>query len=171
VKPKFFMPIHGEYKHLKAHEKIAESLKIKPSHILIAGNGDILELTRRSFEKTGAIALSMIFVDGVEMGDLESAVIKERQSMSAGGILFVTLVVSEGMLLNPPDLTTRGFVGHANDKILEVIARDIEEQAHKLLEDGASKREIISHMKKHLKGLVYRLTRRNPLVEVQMIEV
>lgn len=171
VKPKFFMPIHGEYKHLKAHEKIAVSLKIKPSHILIGGNGDILELTRRSFEKTGAIELSMIFVDGVEMGDLESAVIKERQFMSAGGILFVTLVVSEGMLLNPPDLTTRGFVGHANDKILEVIARDIEEQAHKLLGDGASKREIVSHMKKHLKGLVYRLTRRNPLVEVQMIEV
>ena len=94
TKPKFFMPVHGEYMHLKAHAAIAESLKIKASRIMLAENGDILEVTENSFKKINSITLSKIFVHGIDIGNIESSVIKDRQVMSQDGILFITALIS-----------------------------------------------------------------------------
>ena len=104
TKPKFFMPVHGEYRHLKAHAEIAESLNIKPSRILIAENGDILELTSKSFKKIDSIEISQIYVDGKDIGDIESSVIKDRHMMSSDGIIFIAIVISEQMLMRQPDI-------------------------------------------------------------------
>jgi ribonuclease J len=172
TKPKFFMPIHGEFRHLKAHAEIAESLSIKPSRIVIADNGDVLELTAKSFKKVETIELSQIYVDGKEIGDIESSVIKDRHVMSSDGIIFIAIVVSQGMPLREPDIYSRGFLGNKEEKVLELIRKDINERVKKLLaEKNSNHTDIIANLKKGIKNHIYKLTRRNPLIVLEILEV
>ncbi len=171
TRPRFFLPIHGEYRHLRAHARLAESLGIKPSHILIAENGDMLELGKKSFEKTGKIELSQVFVDGNEIEDVSSSIIKDRKSMSNEGIIAVTVVVSDGMLVHQPEILSRGFITGRSTRVLDLIRADAGEEVHKLLEDGVLPREVALILRKNIKNHVYRLTRRNPLIEIQVLEV
>ncbi len=171
TKPKYFMPIHGEFRHLKAHTEIAESLNIKKSHILIPDNGDVLELTPKSFKKIDSIELSQIYVDGKEIGDIESNVIKDRYVMSSDGIIFIAVVISEGLLMREPDIFSRGFLGNKEEKILEMIKKDVNERVKKLLAEKNSNNEIIVTLKKGLKNHIYKLTRRNPLIIFEILEV
>lgn len=171
TRPKFFMPIHGEYRHLKAHARIAESLNIKPAHILIAENGSILELTRKSFETAGMLHLDQMFVDGMDIEDLGSGLIKERKNMSSDGIIFLTAVISDGMLIHKPEIVSRGFITNKNIRVLETLRIEAEEHIHKLLSDGLHEKEVALFLKKNLKNSVYKLTRRNPLLDIQILEV
>ncbi len=171
TKPKFFMPIHGEYRHLKAHAEIAESLNIKSSRILIADNGDVLELSAKSFKKIDTLDLSHIYVDGKEIGDIESNVIKDRHAMSTDGIIFIVIVISEGMLMREPDIFSRGFLGTKEEKVLELIRKDANERIKKLLADGNSANDISAHLKKGVKNYIFKLTRRNPLIVIEILEV
>lgn len=171
TKPKFFMPIHGEYRHLKAHAAIAESLNIKPAHIIIPDNGDILELTPKSFKKVDSIELSQIYVDGKEIGDIESSVIKERHVMSSDGIIFAVIVTSKGMLMRQPDIFSRGFVGNKEERVLDLIRKDINDRVTRLLKERKSSDEITAALIKGLKNFCFKHTRRNPLVVVEILEV
>ena len=171
TKPQFFMPVHGEYKHLRAHARIAESLKIKPSRILIAGNGDILELTRKSFHREGSIELSEIYVDGNEIGDVSSSIIKDRHRMSTDGVLFVTVVIAEGMLMRTPDIEMRGFMEDHRGDILNILKKDIEDRVHRMLKDGMGEHDVQAGISKTIKNLVFKVTRRNPLIVVQVLDV
>lgn len=171
TKPKFFMPIHGEYRHLKAHAEIAESLNIKPARIIIPDNGDVLELTPKSFKKIDTIELSQIYVDGKDIGDIESSVIKERHVMSSDGIIFIVIVTSEGMLMRQPDVFSRGFVGHREERVLDLIRKDVNERVNKLLKEGKSNSDSIANLKKGLKNFIFKLTRRNPIIVVEILEV
>jgi len=107
TKPKFFMPIHGEYKHMVAHAKIAEMLNIKSSKIIIAENGDILELNNKEFKRKSKIPITDIYVDGKDIGDVGSSVIKDRHIMSNEGVIFITIITSDGMLLHQPYKVSR----------------------------------------------------------------
>lgn len=171
TKPKFFMPIHGEFKHLKKHADIAEMLNIKQSHIIIAKNGDILELTRKTFKKTGKIPLLEMYVDGTEIGDVASDVIRERHLMSTDGVFYATIVISQGMPLSRPDIETRGFISSENKKIHNLILKDIEEKTNKMLRERKDSEDIEDFLKKSLKNYIFKLTRRNPLIIVKVIEV
>ncbi len=171
TRPKFFMPIHGEYKHLIAHTKIAELLGIKPSMIHIANNGDIMELSNKSFKKNGVINLSEIYVDGQEIGNLESSLITDRQTMSTEGIIFITIVTSDGMLIREPEIQTRGLVGVKNVKVLNTIRHDAEKEAHRLLAKHYGPREVEMEVTKHMKNSIYKLVRRNPLINVQVVDI
>jgi len=171
TKPKFFMPVHGEYKHLKKHADIAESLNIKPAHIIIAKNGDILELNKKHFKKIDKIKLSEMYVDGTEIGDVASNVIRERHMMSTEGIFFVTAVISQGMPMAEPELVARGFISHENTKIMSALKKDIEEKTKKMLRERAAAEAIQDFLQRSLKNTIYRLTRRNPIIVVRVIEV
>lgn len=171
TKPKYFMPIHGEYRHLKAHAEIAESLNIKSSRILIADNGDVLELTSKSFKKIDTVELSQIYVDGKDIGDIESSVIKDRHIMSSDGIIFLVIVVSEGMLMRQPDIFSRGFLGNKEEKVLDIIRKDINDRVNKLLVERKTDVDIIASLKKGLKNFIFKLTRRNPLIVIEILEI
>ncbi|OHD70708.1 MAG: ribonuclease J [Spirochaetes bacterium RBG_16_49_21] len=171
TKPRFFMPIHGEYRHLKAHAGIAESLNIKPSRILIAENGDVLELTSKSFRKIDSIDISQIYVDGQDIGDIESGVIKDRHVMSSDGIIVIVIVISEGMLARQPDIFSRGFVGNKEDTIVELIRKDVHERVNRLLVEKKLNDDIVSSLKKGLRNFIFKLTRRNPLIIVEILKV
>ena len=171
TKPKFFMPIHGEYMHLRAHARIAESLKIKPSRIMLAENGDILELTENSFKKIDAIALNKIFVHGIDIGDIESNVIKERQTMSSDGILFIYVLISGTNILKLPEITARGFIEYKSKKIIDSIIQFTEKELDKMLLDGVKLEDIEISLDKKVKKHVFGLTKRSPLIEIRIIEV
>ncbi|MFA5517866.1 MAG: ribonuclease J [Spirochaetota bacterium] len=171
TKPKFFMPIHGEYKHLKKHAEIAESLKIKPSRIMIAKNGDVLELTPKSFKRIEQLPLSMIYVDGGETGDVASSFIKDRSIMSTDGIIVINAVVSQGMLLGKPEIVDKGFMSSDNNKTRNLIAKDVENRLKKMLAEGQKAEKIEDSLYKGLKGFIYKISRRNPIITVKIIEV
>ncbi len=169
TKPKFFMPVHGEFKHLKKHAELASQLNIKDSKIMIAKNGDILTLSKNSFKKTGEIDLADIYVDGKEQGDVTDSLIKERQEMSEYGIVIITTVFSQGMLLSLPSIETRGF--QENPKINGILRKDIESRLNKLAGDGLNPNEMELHLKRGLSNFLFKLTRKKPLIIVKVMEV
>lgn len=171
TKPKYFMPIHGEFRHLKAHAGIAEELNIKPGNIVIARNGDVLELTSKSFKKIESLELSHIYVDGKEIGNLESDVIRERHVMSSDGILFISLVIAEGMLMASPGVSSRGFIGTREEKVYDLVRNDANERAKKLLAEKRTSHEIKAALIKSLQKYVFKLTRRSPVIVVEVMEV
>ncbi|HON77051.1 MAG TPA: ribonuclease J [Spirochaetota bacterium] len=171
TKPRYFMPIHGEFKQRKAHAWIAESLNIKPSRIIMAQNGSVIEMTGKSFDVVETLKLGEIFIDGSEIGDMESGLIKERQVMSTDGMVVVTVIVSGGRLLLRPDVVSRGFAGHRAGDVVDLIRKDVEEHCEKMLADGAKRKDIANFIKRNLRNYVFKITRRNPMIEVQVIEV
>lgn len=171
TRPKFFMPIHGQYKHLRAHVKLAESLGMKPSNTFIADNGDIMELTVNKFEKIGKINLGNVFVDGSLIDDLSSELIKDRQVMSEDGIVFVTIILQSGMLISEPAIVMKGFVGSASGQIRQMMEDDINNKLGKILVNNPSHQEIATVLKKSLRALFERVLKRDPVVTVQVIEV
>jgi ribonuclease J len=171
VKPKFFMPIHGEYKHLKAHARLGEAVGIRSQNIMIGQNGDILELSKAEYKKTNAIPIRNVFVDGTHIGDLDSDIIKDRQLISTEGLILVTIVLSEGMLMLQPEILMKGFAADKNDKIHLMIARELEHRLDKALPVQMNALELASHIKKNLKSAIYRANMREPVVEVQVLEI
>jgi len=171
TRPKFFMPIHGEYKHLKAHAKIAESLNIKPGNIIIAENGNVLELTKSTFAKTGTIPLAQMYVDGNEIGDITNSVITERHVMSTEGVFIVFIVLSEGLLLRDPDIVSRGFLNDGNEKALTSIKKQSKEIATRLLKTNVSQDDLRFSLKKDLTKYINKLTKRDPIIEIVVVEV
>ncbi len=171
TKPKFFMPIHGEFKQLKAHARIAESLKIKQSRIILADNGNIIELSKKNYMITETLNLSQIYVDGSETGNIDSSLIRERQVMSMDGIVIITLVVAEGMLIREPEVITRGFIKQENTKIIKNLKILVEKKGIKMLEKKFSLQEMRLNLKKDIKKSIFKMTKRSALVEVQVLEI
>jgi ribonuclease J len=171
TKPKFFMPVHGEYKHLKRHADIAESLNIKAARIVIAKNGDVLELTKKSFKVVNKIQLSEMYVDGTEIGDVAGEVIRERHLMSTDGIIFITSVISQGMALCEPAIAAKGFLSKENTKIHNLLKKEIEDKIRRLLIERRSADEIEDQLQKSVRNYLFKITRRNPLIVVRVLEV
>ena len=171
TRPKFFMPIHGEYRHLRAHAKLAESLGIKPNNILIGQTGDAIELTRKKIEKAETLDLPMVYVDGSLQGDVTEDLIEERRSLASDGIVVVTSVVSEGMMMSKPEVMSHGFTGQKGEKVIRLVERDAENQLSKMLADGASLKQAQASVKKTVKSTIHKHTRRNPVVEVTIVEI
>ncbi len=171
TRPKFFIPIHGEYKHMRAHAKLAESLGVKQNHIMIGQTGDAIELTRKKIEKAETLDLPMVYVDGSLRGDVTGELIDERRSLASGGIVVITSVVSEGMMMSQPKVLSHGFTGQKGEKVIRLIERDAENQLSKMLVDGASLKQAQASVKKIVKSTIYKHTRRNPVVEVAIVEI
>lgn len=112
VRPKFFIPIHGEYRHLYHHARLAESLNIPKENILILENGDVAEFTNESGKKTGKVFAGRVFVDGKGVGDVGDLVLRDRQRLGAGGIIIVIIGIEKltGKVTSGPDIVSRGFV-------------------------------------------------------------
>ncbi len=171
VKPRFFMPVHGEFKHLRAHAKLAESVGIKPQNIMIAQNGDMMDLSWSEFRKKDMIPLNNIFIDGTHMGNLDSDLIRDRQQMSADGVVFVAVVLGEGMLLREPDVVMKGFAEDSGDKIHALIVREVDHRIAKTLHGASNTRDLEINLKKNIKTMLSRTLQREPIVEVKVLEV
>ncbi|HEY1406778.1 MAG TPA: hypothetical protein VF857_09230, partial [Spirochaetota bacterium] len=117
------------------------------------------------------ITLRNIFIDGQHMGDLDSDIIKDRQQISVEGIIFVTVVMGEGMMLREPEIVMKGFASESNDRIHGLIVREIDHRLSKTLHAASNAKDLEVNLKKNIKSVLQRTLMREPVVEVKVLEV
>jgi ribonuclease J len=168
AKPKFFIPVHGEQKHLRSHAQVAESMGIAPGNIYIADNGKQVELSKRKMSVVEDVPAGKIFVDGYGVGDVGSAVIRERKRLAEDGLMIISAVIDKetGMLVSGPDIISRGFVYVRDSEQLIAEAKlvaqiVIDECIH---EGRIEWNAIRNRMRDDISRLLYDRTKRSPMV-------
>lgn len=175
TKPKFFVPIHGEYKHLKKHAMLAAKMGIPEENIFITDIGQVLETNSVTMKKTGTVTSGSILVDGLGVGDVGSAVLRDRKLLAEDGLIIVAATVrkSDGAVVSGPDIVSRGFVYVKESETIIEKAREI---ACKTLETQCAKnyREwggIKPALKDSLSGFIYQKTKRRPMILPVIMEI
>ncbi|MGN0384791.1 MAG: ribonuclease J [Lachnospiraceae bacterium] len=175
VKPKYAIPAHGEYKHLRAQAKIAENLGIEKDNIFILSSGDVLELTDESAKVTGKVPVGSILVDGLGVGDVGNIVLRDRQHLAEDGILIVVMALDriEGYLVSGPDIVSRGFVYvKESDELMEEARQIVDEKLNELLDRGVTDwGKLKSATKDALSEYVWKKTKRRPMILPIIMEV
>ncbi|MCQ2497491.1 MAG: ribonuclease J [Lachnospiraceae bacterium] len=175
VKPKYAIPVHGEYKHLKAQAKLAEELGISKENIFILRSGEILELTENTAETVGKVHVGAIMVDGLGVGDVGSVVLRDRQRLADDGIIIVALSLdkSSSYLMGGPDIVSRGFVYVKEaDDLMEEASNVVLEAVEDCLQRGVKDwNKIRSQIRDSLGGYVWKMTNRRPMILPIITEV
>lgn len=175
VKPKFFMPVHGEYRHLKQHANLAHQLGTPMENIFISDIGRVLELTRDSAKLNGSVPSGRVLVDGLGVGDVGNIVLRDRRHLSQDGIIIVVVTIegATGKVVAGPDIISRGFVYVRESEDLMVDIKGIMKEAMKKCEekkksDWATKKNIIRDA---LKDFLYEKTKRRPMILPIIMEI
>lgn len=175
VRPKFFMPVHGEYRHLKQHSELAMRLGMPSSNIVIADNGDVIEITRDSIRKNGTVVAGQVFVDGLGVGDVGNIVLRDRKHLSQDGILTVVVTIEResGSVIAGPDIISRGFVYvRESEDLMEqsrnVVKEALKECEEKNITDWATMKGTI---KDSLRTFLYEKTKRKPMILPIIMEI
>ena len=175
VKPKYFIPVHGELKHLRKHAGLALSMGIPKENILIADNGRVAEISKKALRCTSTVPAGRVFVDGYGVGDVGSVVLRDRKHLAQDGLVIVAVCIDResGMIVSGPDVVTRGFVYVKESEELINAAREVAVEAIEAQTDGgyfdwnsikASLRDEISHP-------MYERTKRSPMILPVIMEV
>ena len=175
VKPKYFIPVHGELKHLRKHAGLALSMGIPKENILIADNGRVAEISKKALRCTSTVPAGRVFVDGYGVGDVGSVVLRDRKHLAQDGLVIVAVCIDResGMIVSGPDVVTRGFVYVKESEELINAAREVAVEAIEAQTNGgyfdwnsikASLRDEISH-------LMYERTKRSPMILPVIMEV
>ncbi len=175
VRPKYAIPVHGEYKHLKAQARLAQELGIDKDNIFILSSGDVLELDEESAVVTGKVPVGTILVDGLGVGDVGNIVIRDRQQLAMEGVVIVVMTLAKGTShpLAGPDIVSRGFV-YVRDS--EELIREAHDRVAAVLErcEAGNIREwavIKSQVRDTLSRYLYEKTRRRPMILPIIMEV
>jgi ribonuclease J len=176
VKPRFFMPIHGEYRHLSLHANLAESLDMPKKNIFLLEDGDILELSPQGGRKTGKVSSGNVYVDGLSVGEIGSIVLRDRRMLSRDGIVMVIITINRqtGKLVGRPDIVSRGFVEPKEAKDKEMIEKSRDLVARTLDHSGVRPADwgfIYSKVRDVLNKFYYDQTKRHPMILPVMVKV
>lgn len=175
VNPKFFIPVHGEYRHLKQHADLAVKLGMPSKNVLIADNGDVIEVTRTSIKKTGTVVSGQVFVDGLGVGDVGNIVLRDRKHLSQDGILTVVVTIEKesGNVIAGPDVISRGFVYVRESEDLMEQAKEIVKKVLENCEEQHIKEwaTIKSNIKDSLRTFLYEKTKRKPMILPIIMEI
>lgn len=175
TKPKFFMPVHGEYRFLRQHKEIAKQIGMVADNIFISQNGRVLELDENHAKLTTQVPSGIILVDGLGVGDVGNIVLRDRQMLSENGMILVvfSLESTTGALVGGPDIITRGFVYvRESEDLVEDIKEFAKEQIEKLVKAHVTEwSQIKSGLRQSLCDFVYRKTKRNPMILPIITEV
>ncbi len=174
VKPRFFMPVHGEYRHLTLHAKLAQSVGIPREDIFVLEDGDILEISPQAGKITGKVTSSNVYVDGLSVGDIGSVVLRDRRMLSKDGIVMVIIAVNRqtGKLVGRPDIVSRGFVDTRESMDMLDESRDL---VGRVLDHGGTRPAdwgfINTKVRDTLHKFYYEQTRRRPMILPFMVKV
>lgn len=175
AKPKFFIPIHGEFRHLKHHVDLAASLGIDRKNMVIMECGDIIEVKRNSIGKIGTVPSGQIFVDGLGVGDVGNIVLKDRKHLSQDGVLTVVVTIDgqSGTIIAGPDIISRGFVYvRESEKLIENIRDLVKEVLVECEEEGIMDWSTLkSNIKDTLRSFLYEKTKRRPMILPIIMEI
>lgn len=174
IRPQFFIPVHGEYRQLVLHAKLGHSLGIPEDHIVVAEDGDIVEISSESIEIVSHTACGNVFIDGLGIGDVGQIVLRDRQVLAQDGILMVVLTVDKetGQPIAGPDIVSRGFVYMRDSEELLASARERVLASFSSLNGHASDWSFVKDKIKHtLSEYLYERTHRRPMVLPMVMEV
>ena len=175
IRPKYFIPVHGEYRMLKQHGDLAVQMGVEKSHVLIGDNGQIFEFSNRSGNKAGRVNAGRVFVDGLGVGDVGNIVIRDRQQLAMEGVVIVVMTLAKGTshALAGPDIVSRGFVyvrdseeliSEAHDRVAAVLERC---EAGNIREWAVIKSQVRDTLSRYL----YEKTKRRPMILPIIMEV
>ncbi len=175
VRPKFFIPVHGEYRHLKKHAELAASLGMKKDNIFIMDNGDVLEIGHSGGKVVDKVTCQPLLVDGLGVGDVGNIVLRDRQKLAQDGLIVVVVTIKKGTLeiLSGPDIVSRGFVyvKESSDIMEEsrlVVVKSLEKCKQKNIRGWAKlKNEVRQDLREHL----WQQMKRNPMILPVVMEV
>ena len=175
VKPKFFIPVHGEQRMLQIHSKLAQAMGMKPKNIQIGEIGTVFELTGKTCKVAGTVPAGKVFVDGAGVGDVGSVVLRDRKHLAQDGMIVVSVCLSyeDGAIMSSPEIITRGFVYvKESDELIEemrwLVVDTIERFNRKRRKDCAALKTAI---KNDLSNFLYKATKRNPMIITVISEV
>lgn len=175
TKPKFFMPLHGEQRHLCTHAELAKSMGIPAHNVIISDIGRVTEVTKKSIKLAGTVPSGKVLVDGTGVGDVGSVVLRDRRHLAQDGMLVVVMTLSaeDSELISGPDIITRGFVYVKEaDGLMEELRRvtleSLESCHYQNITDWAS---IKAKVKANLSGYLYKQTKRSPMILPVIMEV
>ncbi|NRT76035.1 MULTISPECIES: ribonuclease J [Clostridium] len=175
LKPKFFVPVHGEYRHLLSHSKIAENMGINKSNIFILEIGDVLELARNKAEITNKVPAGRVLIDGLGVGDVGNIVLRDRKNLAKDGIITVVIVINREnrTLISGPDIITRGFVYvRDSEDLIREIRRIVFKSVERCLDnDVTGWSEIKDAIRKEVNTYVYTKMKRKPMVLPVITEI
>ena len=175
TKPRFAIPVHGEYRHLKRHAELAREMGVEKDHVVIMSNGNVLELSDKSAKIVGNVTAQGILVDGLGVGDVGNIVLRDRQHLSQNGLIIVvvTLEKHSNMLVAGPDIVSRGFVYVRESENLMEECRDVVEDALTRCLDNntADWGKIKTAIKDDLGEFLWKRTKRNPMILPIITEV
>ncbi|MDI6717356.1 MAG: ribonuclease J [Actinomycetota bacterium] len=176
VKPKYFVPIHGEYRHLKHHADLAQELGIPKENIFIISNGDVIEFDGNGTVRTGErVTAGAVLVDGLGVGDIGDIVLRDRQQLANDGILVVVVTIDKqtGQLIAGPDMVSRGFVyvkesGELLDEAKERVVATLEKTASESITDWAV---LKADVRRALSSFIYDKIKRRPMIMPIIVEI
>ena len=168
VRPKFFLPVHGEQRMLQIHSRLAQSMGMNPKNIFIGQIGTVFELSGKTCKVKPSVPAGRVFVDGSGVGDVGSVVLRDRKHLAEDGmiVVVVNLLAEDGSVLTGPDIITRGFIyvkesEELIEQLQEVAMEAIERCQRKNVRDWSA---IKSAIKNDLSGYLYKTTKRNPMI-------
>lgn len=175
VKPEFFVPVHGEYRHLKQHALLAQKLGMKEEDIFLLEIGSVLEIGHKNSRVLGSVTAGQVLVDGLGVGDVGNIVLRDRKHLSQDGILTVVVTISKetGGVIAGPDIISRGFVYVRESE-------DLMDQAKEIVKDALAKCEerqitdwstIKTNIKEALRSFLYEKTKRKPMILPIIMEI
>jgi ribonuclease J len=175
IKPKFFVPLHGEYRHLCTHAKIAQLMGVDPKNIVIADIGQVIELTSRSIKKNGTVPSGKTYVDGTGVGDVGAVVLRDRKHLAQDGmiVVIVNLSTEDGSMISGPDIITRGFIYVKESEemmreLKDIVISTLNNCAADKVTDFASLKNAV---KSDLSNYLYKKTKRNPMILPVITEI
>ncbi|MBN2909387.1 ribonuclease J [Polycladomyces sp. WAk] len=175
IRPKYFIPIHGEYRMLRAHAQLAESVGVKPENIFICDNGDTVEISNGKARYGPKIPTGNILIDGLGVGDVGNIVLRDRKLLSQDGILVVVVTLSKtnGAILSGPDIISRGFVYvRESEQLMEEANRIVTQTMEKCVKDRVSEwASLKTSIRDSLSRFLYERTRRRPMILPIIMEV
>ncbi len=175
LKPKYFMPVHGEYKHLRKHILIAEEVGLEKEKSFILENGDVLSLNRKSACISGKVQAGNILVDGIGIGDVGNIVLRDRRNLSKDGIINIIVAIEKESrsIVSGPDIVTRGFI-YVRES--EELVNQIKEISYDSIQSSIDKNifkwsEIKNNIRNDVGSFIYSKTKRKPIIVPIIMEV
>ena len=175
TKPKYFIPVHGEYRHLIAHSETAKLMGVEKENIFKLENGKILEMDKNSAEFTGTVQSGIILVDGLGIGDVGNVVLRDRQHLSQDGLIIVVLTMNgtSGEVIAGPDVISRGFVYvRESENVMDEIKLVVRHEVRKCEEQGIRDWTTIKNsIRENLREYIFSKTKRNPMIIPIVMEI
>ncbi|WP_045959704.1 ribonuclease J [Acholeplasma palmae] len=168
IKPKFFIPMHGEHRMLKQHSRLAIECGVKPNNILIMDNGDVAAVTKDSLRNAGRVTAGDVYIDGSGIGDIGSSVLKERRALSEEGLFSVILSLDskKKKILNAPTVISRGFIYmKGNEQLIQTLSSDVKKHLDiQLKKKEFNETQLKQNIIDFLAPKIYELTLRRPMI-------